>query len=330
GECDWILYTHLSVARVQAFVPALMHRPYGVFIHGIEVWRPLTDEQRAVLKGAALLVANSAFTARCVGDMHPDIGTVVSCPLALPEAGLASTRADNEAVDHATRAVLLVARMSASERYKGHDELLEAWPMVIRQVPDATLIFAGDGDDAGRLRAKAADLGLGAAVTFTGFVEDAELRSLYRKAAVFAMPSRGEGFGLVYLEAMSHHLPCIGALDDAAGGIIVDGVTGFLVKQADRDALTDRIVRLLSDEALRRSMGRAGYRRVQGEFRYDQFSRRMVSLIESHFDVAARAWSPEVAHEAQSSVEPRISEGDLPDLPVNSVGSAPTSGELRD
>jgi phosphatidylinositol alpha-1,6-mannosyltransferase len=288
GQCPWVFYSHLSVARVQQFVPAPLRRPYAVFLHGIEAWRSLAPSQRRVLSGAALRVANSQFTARRVAEAHPGIGAIAACPLSLPpdfERPAAAAGADIGSIG--PRAVILVARMIMAERYKGHDELLEAWPGVVARVPDAQLVFVGSGDDAPRLKAKAAALGVGDAVILTGFVSDAQLQAIYDRAAVFAMPSRGEGFGLVYLEAMSHRLPCIGSIHDAAGEIIEDGVTGLLVDQSDQAHLTDRLLHLLTDEARCVEMGARGYQRLQREFSYAQFSRRLLALIETSLDRAA-------------------------------------------
>ena len=78
------------------------------------------------------------------------------------------------------------------------------------------------------------------AVVFTGYVERATLSAMYDDAAVFAMPSRGEGFGLVYLEAMAHRRACIGSVHDAAGDEIVEGVTGYLVDQRDTAMLAEQ------------------------------------------------------------------------------------------
>jgi phosphatidylinositol alpha-1,6-mannosyltransferase len=169
--------------------------------------------------------------------------------------------------------------MDAAERYKGHDALLEIWPRVVASKPGARLVFAGDGDDRARLLAKAASLGMAAHVTFTGFLTASSLANLYGKAAVFAMPSRGEGFGLVYLEAMAHGVPCIGSTHDAAREVIDDGATGFLVDQADGRVLADRITQLLGDDGLRRRFGAAGRRRVEEQFSYRQFSHRLVDLV---------------------------------------------------
>jgi phosphatidyl-myo-inositol dimannoside synthase len=170
--------------------------------------------------------------------------------------------------------------MAAAERYKGHDALLAAWPAVLVRQPDAQLVFVGTGDDEPRLRARAREAGLGAHVIFTGFVDEVELASIYARAAVFAMPSRGEGFGIAYLEAMAHGLPCIGSIHDAAGEVIDDGVTGYLVDQSDTQTLADRLSLLLGDDVRRRAMGEAGRRRLTERFTADRFAERLGDLVD--------------------------------------------------
>jgi phosphatidylinositol alpha-1,6-mannosyltransferase len=293
GDCRWILYSHLRIARVQAFIPPALRRPYAVFLHGIEAWRPLTGTERRVLEGATLLIANSAYTARRIAQAHPWIGPIASCPLALAPTDpiVKAGDADASGIDAlrlGPHAVLVVARMSAAERYKGHDQLLDAWPAVLARVPDAQLVFVGDGDDVARLKARAGQLPVPGSVIFTGFVSDATLGGLYRRAAIFAMPSRDEGLGLVYLEAMARGLPCIGSVHDAATEVIDDGVTGYLVDQADTGGLAERIGRLLGDEALRLSMGARGLARWQRRFAYDQFRERLLSLVLGAFG----RWEP--------------------------------------
>jgi phosphatidylinositol alpha-1,6-mannosyltransferase len=290
GQCRWVFYSHLSVARVQSFVPTPFRRPYGVFLHGIEAWQPLAPPQRKVLQGAAIRVANSRFTADRVLEANPDVGPIAICPLTVepdvtpPEASVRSASARP-----GRPTVLIVARMLSAERYKGHDALLEAWPVVKAHEPDARLVCVGDGDDLPRLQQKAHELGLGAHTRFTGFASARDLQHWYRHASVFAMPSRGEGFGLVYLEAMSHGLPCIGSVHDAAGEIIDDGVTGHLVDQSDPRELGAVLLGLLTNPERRQQMGTSGLRRFQREFSYEAFSRRIVSLLEDSFRSADAA-----------------------------------------
>jgi phosphatidylinositol alpha-1,6-mannosyltransferase len=167
---------------------------------------------------------------------------------------------------------LIVGRLSAAERYKGHDALVDAWPTVRAAIPRARLVVVGDGDDRFRLEARVAESGLTGSIQFVGRVSDRRLRGLYRGCALFVMPSAGEGFGLVYLEAMREGKPCIAL--GAANQIIEDGVTGLLLDEARPDALANAIVRLLTDDELRARLGRAATAKFAGFFTEQHFARR--------------------------------------------------------
>jgi len=281
-EYDVLFFDHLGLARVQGFVPRSHRRPYGVFLHSFEAWRPLSSGRHQALINAKLRIANSHHTAARVAAAHPEVGKIDVCHLALgPEMS-----GDNRAVDHSLlhqirpASVLIVGRMMKGERYKGHAQLIQAWPMVKRQLGDAQLVIVGDGDDAPRLQALAWRHGVEQAVLFTGPVSDGTLKALYRRAAVFAMPSRAEGFGLVYLEAMLHRLPCIGSTHDAAGEIIVDGETGFLVDQSDIASLAEKMMCLLGDSGLRAQLGGAGFERLHRQFSFERFQNRIAELFD--------------------------------------------------
>jgi glycosyltransferase involved in cell wall biosynthesis len=122
-------------------------------------------------------------------------------------------------------------------------------------------------------------MGVASAVRFPGFVDEATRGLIYRSAAALAMPSRREGFGLVYVEAMAAGVPCIGSVHDAASEVIVDGETGFLVSQEDRPCLVRRIVELLRDETLRQRLGEAGRQRYRRLFTVDAFRERLIGHI---------------------------------------------------
>ena len=280
-----VVFNHNGIARAQLRVPSPLRRPYAVLLHGIEVWDPALDAGRKdAIRGAAVRLSNSRYTARRVAAVHPDLGPIHPCPLALLPDDHRPTAAD---IEEAARllgpdrrpTVVIVGRMSISERYKGHDELLEAWPLVLSKVPNARLLVVGKGDDAERLRAKAGTLGLGDAIRFTGFVADGAMRELLTRSDVFAMPSRGEGFGLAYLEAMRRGLPCIGSDADAAGEVIVDGATGRIVRDGDLAMLADAIVALLHDPERARAMGAAGRRREQEVFTFDAFRANVAAAL---------------------------------------------------
>jgi phosphatidyl-myo-inositol dimannoside synthase len=290
GQTDWILFSHLALAQIQHAMPSRFRCRYGIFLHGIEAWKPLSASEQRVLAAADLRVSNSRYTASRVMDRHPNIGQVDACPLAVPPAEDTGRPTSAEPVPSLGRhAVLVVGRMLGSERYKGHDQLIDAWPQVVARVPDAQLVIVGDGDDCVRLKRKAAESSAGGCIAFTGFVAKATLEALYERAALFALPSRGEGFGLVYLEAMAHGLACIGSIHDAAPEVIVDGVTGALVDQDDISSLAETLATLLLDQPRRQALGEAGRARLLGEFSFDRFSRRLCSLIEARHAGPANA-----------------------------------------
>ncbi len=270
----------LGPARVQSFVPAPLRAPYLLPLYGIEVWRPLDWDRRRALARATARFAISAHTLEHARPFCPDLGGTAVVPLALEERQPAG-EADAALLDRLGRGFLLLAgRMASGERYKGHDQLLEALPGLLAAHPGARLVIAGDGDDRARLEAKAAALGLGDAAAFTGFVSEATLAELYRRCAAFVMPSRGEGFGLVYLEAMRAARPVLAARGSAAEEIVREGETGLLVDPDDRSELTDALSLLLSDSERARCMGEAGHARWRAEFGIERFRERLEPLLE--------------------------------------------------
>ncbi len=148
---NWVLFSHLGLAQVQNALPGSLGRPYAVFLHGIEAWSPLPASDLRALTQATVRISNSPYTAARVMAAHPSVGAVLPCPLALLPAAVASPAAAARP-DIGPHAVLVVGRMSASERYKGHDQLIDIWPRVVARVPDAQLVIAGSGDDAARLK----------------------------------------------------------------------------------------------------------------------------------------------------------------------------------
>ena len=146
---------------------------------------------------------------------------------------------------HGKTVLMTICRLAASERYKGVDEVLEALGPLRRQVPDVAYIICGDGDDRLRLETKARSLGLAETVTFAGYVPEREKADHYRLADVFAMPSRGEGFGLVYLEALASGVPVVAGNADGAREVLQQGHLGVLVDPASSPDVCRGIVEAL-------------------------------------------------------------------------------------
>src|SRR5205807_7946290 len=144
------------------------------------------------------------------------------------------------------------------------------------QAPNAKLVIAGGGDDRPRLEAKRDALGLQDGVEFLGRVPDEDLQALYRGCAFFVMPSAGEGFGLVFLEAMRAGKACIGARG-AAAEIIQHGVTGLIADPLRDDDVYAAVVQLFDDPAQCAAFGRAGATRFHAEFTDARFAARFLA-----------------------------------------------------
>jgi phosphatidylinositol alpha-1,6-mannosyltransferase len=225
-------------------------------------------------------VANSEHTARRFRQANPGFS---GRPIAVCHLGVGAADAARSpmisARDVAGPFALIVGRLAGSERYKGHDVLIDLWPRIRDAVPDARLVVAGDGDDRARLEAKAA--ALGPPVRFLGRVSDQALDALYRDCAFFVMPSRDEGFGLVFLEAMRAGKACIGGAG-AAAEVIEDGVTGLVVDATDEGEIEKAVVRLFLEPETRARMGGAGAERVAREFTEAHFRRRFRAILGLH------------------------------------------------
>lgn len=280
---DLVFFDLLGLARsLELPLPGRPARS-AIFCHGIEIDRALpgSSAERAALTAWRLL-ANSEHTGGALRARFPAAAERVRVvPLCIDPARSEAWAADEPGVPPAREpAALIVGRIWAEERGKGHDELLEAWPGVRRRVAGAELWVVGDGDDRPRLEAKAGALGLGDAVRFLGRVDDAELADRYRRASLYAMPSRQEGFGLVYAEAMWHGLACLGSHSDAAGEVIRDGETGVLVPYGKVAAIGEAVAALLGDAERARRLGQAGRRDARQRFGFPRFRSDLLRALE--------------------------------------------------
>ena len=170
------LATHLGLS------PALLPVRFrggrtAVMLLGIEAWGPLGGLDAQALRRSRL-GAISHFTAEGFRRRHP---AFVQQPLAVVHLCLDLPAVAAPPAPPREGFALLVARIAADERYKGHDQLLEAWPAVRAAAPEAKLLIAGDGDDRLRLEEKARAAGLSEAVRFLGRVSDVRLAELYEQ-----------------------------------------------------------------------------------------------------------------------------------------------------
>jgi glycosyltransferase involved in cell wall biosynthesis len=260
------------------------HAKSVVWTHGLEVWEPLSILRRHALRSADLIVAPSNDTANYVAS-EQDVPRerIRVLPWALdPQFEALLTAKPGPALPAnfpAGRIILTVGRWLADERYKGMDTLITALPRLLMEWPDVQLVAVGEGDDQEWLEQIADGRGVLRHVHFLSGLTYPEIAACYQACEIFALPSRGEGFGLVYLEAMACGKPVIGGAHGGAPEVIDDGKTGYLVQHGDAGQLATSLDALLADPALGREMGARGRERVEREFRFNIFAKSLKKIL---------------------------------------------------
>lgn len=273
------LYDSLSMARAHFLGPGRFRSALS-WMHGIDVWERARREHLSAARRIPFLLTNSYFTRERAARLHKGLERARVCWLGTETDQLP---ADDREVRKRPPVVLILARMdyqsAGSPMYKGHRELIDVWPAVVDRVPEARLIIAGSGPAADEIENLARCSTASSSIEFTGYVPEAQLENLWRQATVFAMPSRGEGFGLAYIEAMRHGLPVVASKQDAGQEINLDGVTGFNVNLDIPRDLSEVLIALLSNQEHAWNMGEAGRIRWLNNFTFSHFKKRFLELI---------------------------------------------------
>lgn len=235
-------------------VAALTSRPgcaLALVAHGIEVWEKPSVLHRLALRRVGRVFCVSRYTRDRLAGLHPRlIPRLRVVPNALDPALLA-TPAPLPPPPGGPPLVLCVGRLSAADNYKGYDHLLRAFALLPPSGLHAQtgfaprLRFVGDGDDLPRLQALATTLRIADRVEFSGRLPDAALRQAFADCTCFALPSTGEGFGLVYLEALAAGRPCVGVAA-AAVPELIHATVGVLAPSGDDPALAAALAECLA------------------------------------------------------------------------------------
>jgi glycosyltransferase involved in cell wall biosynthesis len=246
-----IITTHLNFGPFASFVRRVAKVRYWVVLHGYESWAIQRASQQRAVVAADLLLPVSAFTRDRVSNNYavpvkrmrvlpdtfdPERFTIGPKPAHLLKRFALS--ADD-------KIILTVGRLSAAERYKGHDVLIRALPLIRAKVPQTKYVIAGGGDDRDRLETIAKEHDVADAVIFVGRVPHGELPDYYRLCDLYAMPSTGEGFGIVFLEALAAGKPVLAGNRDGALDALNGGELGVLVDPHEERAIVEEATAML-------------------------------------------------------------------------------------
>ncbi len=231
---DLVISAHLYHGPLAAMIAGLTGARLVTQLHGTEVWTRLTQEHVRALERSDLVLCVSRDTrarVRAQANLTDERVLVVSNMVAdvFKPGDRAAIR---ERLGLSGKPMLLtVARLDPRDGYKGHDLVIDALHGLAGG-NNTQLVYwiAGDGEDRGRLERRAHDLGVADRVRFLGKLSRAELVDLYRAADLFVLPSAGEGFGIVFIEAMACGTPALGLAIGGAPDALGDGELGWCVE----------------------------------------------------------------------------------------------------
>ena len=249
---DLIVVGHAGLAPLAWLAKRVLGIPYVVWIHDVEVGRLRGRGRLAGLRDADRLIAVSRHTSRALSVFEPlAAGRTTVLPNAVrdrfrPGGGGAVRRRlglDREPM------LLTVARYDPGQRHKGYDLVVRALPAVLRRRPDVRYVLVGQGGDLARVRGLARGLGVDHAVVCAGAVADDALPAWYNACDLFVMPSRLEGFGIVFIEALACGKPVIAGDRGGARDALLDGRLGRLVDPDDAGQLAEAILEFVTGRA---------------------------------------------------------------------------------
>ena len=243
--------THVNYTVVFYWLKRLFGIRYWVVAHGLEVWNLQGRHLQLALHNADKVLAVSHYTrSRLLAEQQLDASKVVVLPNTFDEDrfGIAS-KPDyllaKYSLDPEQPVILSVTRLGRSARYKGYGIMLEALLSIRQQIPNVHYLIVGKGDDRAWIEERVHLLNLSDCVTLAGLVPDGELADYYNLCDVFALPSQGEGFGIVYLEALACGKPVLAGNRDGAVDPLAGGELGCLVDPEDVEAIAFNLIQIL-------------------------------------------------------------------------------------
>ncbi|MDP9077343.1 MAG: glycosyltransferase family 4 protein [Bacteroidota bacterium] len=256
---DVIIISHINLAIIGLLVKTLNPKcKIWLIAHGIEVWRPLSIVKNTFLKRCDKIVCVSAFTkqqmigrhkidaAKCI-VLNNAVDSFMKLPVTFtkPEHLLRRYRLPEN-----IPVIFTLTRLASTEQYKGHDHVIEVISRLKSKFPGIRYILAGQYDHKEEIRIQRliTASGVDEQVILTGFIDEAEISDHFLLADLFVLPSKKEGFGIVFIEALACGLPVICGNADGSVDAICNGELGTAINADDLDELENAITSYLTTQ----------------------------------------------------------------------------------
>lgn len=289
---DKIMIGHINLSLagwgIKKFFP---HKQIVLVTHGIEVWSQLKGIKKALIKQADQILAVSNFTKNIIADVHKiNPGKIIVFHNTIdPYFALPSYfkkpayLMDRYGLKAGEPIIFTLSRLSYSEKYKGYDKVMQILPRLKASFPDVKYVLSGKPDE--REKNRLMDLSesnhIKNEVLLTGFVKDDEVTDHYLLADVFILPSRKEGFGIVFIEAMACGLQVIGGNQDGTVDALQQGALGYLIDPENDVEILHALESVLTvkDKKDKDLEKRAMQRKVTAAFGFDTYKQNLKKIV---------------------------------------------------
>ncbi|MDB5205627.1 MAG: glycosyltransferase family 4 protein [Flavisolibacter sp.] len=257
-QCETIVLGHINLLLVGFLIKLLSPKTRLILIaHGIEVWKPLPFWKVRMLQKVDLVLPVSEFTKQKMQSLfhlkNNQLKVLNNCldpflEKKLKPATITDLRSRYGFSEDDT-ILFTLTRLKSSEQYKGYDRVITALPAILKKYPKTRYLIAGKYDDSEkeRLDVLINDLGLQGHVTLTGFLAEEETEAYFTMADIYIMPSTGEGFGIVFIEALFYGKPVIAGNVDGSVDALDGGTFGLLINPLNNEEIVGALFKLLTD-----------------------------------------------------------------------------------
>jgi len=239
-KADVIVLSHIHLINIVYFIKKIHpHKKIYLLAHGIEIWKKFSDAKLKMLNQLDRIICVSEFTAQKIMDMHHipqerievlnnclDPFYHLSTQFDKPKALLERYHLNSEHL-----ILFSLSRLSSSEKYKGYDHTIELFPKLLESYPNLVYLLAGKWDMAEKKRLEhlITENNLQDHIRMIGFVDEAELTEHFVLSDLFILPSKKEGFGIVFIEALASGLRVIAGNKDGSVDALRGGTLGVLI-----------------------------------------------------------------------------------------------------
>jgi phosphatidyl-myo-inositol dimannoside synthase len=286
-QADVVILSHINLLLVGWLIKKTSPKTrLMLFAHGIEIWGTQHNYRKKMLKSCDAFLCVSNYTKKNIEDNSaiPSakclvLNNCIDPYLPLPQAAKKDTALLHKYGYTANDTILFtLTRLSSKDRYKGYDKVFEALALLKDRFPTLRYLLGGGFDEIEKayVDALVKKLQLTNVVTIAGYLPEEELATYFALADVYVMPSKKEGFGIVFIEAMYYGLPVIAGNADGSVDALLNGELGLLVNPESVEEIKEALEKMMTNKASF-SPDRA---LLMENFSYEAYKRKLETVLE--------------------------------------------------